>query len=86
MNKLDQLRIDNLIAELIKFQQTKLLQSGRQIIPNLTDDDLLQPNDFNQLEHHPLFRYEEGLLAGIQTVQMAIRALARDLEGDDNHT
>ncbi len=66
--------IENTLDELISFQQNRLLKLGRQFIPNLTSDDILQPNDYPQLENHPVFRYEEGLLAGIQTVKAALRA------------
>ncbi len=70
--------IENLSEEIQQSQQKKLLQCGRRIVPNLTDEDLLQPNDFAELENHPYFRYEEGVLAGIQTLQMALRALMKE--------
>jgi hypothetical protein len=41
-------------------------------------DDLMQPNDFPSLENSPVFRYEEGLLAGIQAIDMALRALKNE--------
>lgn len=63
-----------LLQEMIAHQQAKLLACGQQIVPNLTADDMLQPNDFVALEHHPAFRYEEGLLAGLLAAQMALRA------------
>lgn len=69
--------IDQTIVEMIDLQQKKLLACGRQIIPNLTSDDVLQPNDFPILENHPVFRYEEGMLAGFQSMQMALRALSK---------
>lgn len=69
--------IDQLVKDLIQFHQTQLLKCGRRIIPNLTPEDLLQPNDYHELEFNPHFRYEEGVLAGIQTVQMALWALKK---------
>lgn len=63
-----------LIEELIEQQQRHLLGLGRKIVPRLTSEDLLQPNDYPELENHPVFRYEEGLLAGLRTVQTALRA------------
>lgn len=77
---LDWEAVDNLLIEIIEMQHKKLLACGRQVVPNLTTDDLLQPNDFSILENHPVFRYEEGVLAGLQSVQMAMRALRRDVE------
>lgn len=68
-------KVESLLDELVKDQQSKLLKSGRRLIPYLTADDILQPNDFPELENNPYFRYEEGVLAGVQTVQMALRAL-----------
>lgn len=47
---------------------------GREIVPHLTEDDILQPNDFQALEMHPSFRYEEGVLEGLLTARMAYLA------------
>ncbi len=60
-----------LLNEIVEGQKDKLLKMGRYIIPNLTTEDILQPNDYPELENNPLFRYEEGVLEGVQTVQMA---------------
>ncbi|MBA3603577.1 MAG: hypothetical protein H0W50_08050 [Parachlamydiaceae bacterium] len=65
--------LDQLLQELIDGQQKTLLQLARRIVPNATSDDILQPNDFPELENHPHFRYEEGLLAGLQSAQIALR-------------
>lgn len=66
-----------LVQEIAQGQQRKMEQCARKILPHLTSEDLLQPNDFPELEHHPHFRYEEGQLAGILTVQMALQASLR---------
>lgn len=73
----DWLKIEEVIAQLVHQQQETLLSLGRKIVPTLTLEDTLQPNDFPELENHPLFRYEEGSLAGLLTVQMALRALQK---------
>ncbi len=67
--------LEKVIEEIAEQQGRSLLQLGRRIVPTLTPEDVLQPNDYPELEHHPEFRYEEGVLAGIQTIQMALRAL-----------
>ena len=75
--------LDNLITlvdEIVETQKTRVLKSGRQIIPNLTTEDVLQPNDYPQLENNPIFRYEEGILEGVQTIQMALRAYSKEQE------
>jgi len=65
----------DLIEELIQGQKEKLLKTARRILPHVTDDDLLQPNDFPELEMHPHFRYEEGILDGLQVAKTALLAL-----------
>lgn len=77
-SKVDWQKVETAIQEIIDLQHKRLLSCGRQIVPTLIADDMLQPNDFLELEHHPVFRYEEGVLAGIQTVQMALRALKNE--------
>ena len=77
---LDWQMIEELIETLVNGQQRELLKLGRRIVPTLTTEDVLQPNDYPELENHPDFRYEEGVLAGIQTFHMAVRALLHDME------
>lgn len=71
-------KIDRLLLEMVEDHQKKLLECGRRIVPRLTSEDMLQPNDYPELENHPYFRYEEGMLAGIQSVQMALWAMKND--------
>lgn len=63
-----------LFEELIIAQKRKVAACAERIIPHLTEDDLLQPNDFPALENHPHFRYEEGVLEGLMTARMAFLA------------
>lgn len=67
--------MESMMEEMVLMHKKALLSLGRRIVPTLTSEDVLQPNDYQELEHHPAFRYEEGVLAGIQTVQTALRAL-----------
>ncbi len=69
--------VQELIDEMAELQHRRLLECARRIVPYLTEDDLLQPNDFPELENHPHFRYEEGILEGIRGVQIAVRALKK---------
>lgn len=75
------MKLEVLFDELVLAQQVKVKQCADQILPNLTADDLLQPNDFPELENHPLFRYEEGVLEGLMTARMAYLALAQEVIG-----
>ncbi|MBI5272638.1 MAG: hypothetical protein HY861_01475 [Chlamydiia bacterium] len=67
-----------LLDELINSQRKQLLRVAQQIVPHVTDDDLMQPNDFPDLELHPHFRYEEGQLHGFLAVKAAVMAAERD--------
>lgn len=71
--------MQDIFDELIALQQKKVLTCAQRIIPNITEDDILQPNDFPQLEMNPHFRYEEGILEGLMTARMAYLAKLRDL-------
>lgn len=70
--------IDRLLKELVQYQRDQLLKSGRRLVPHLTQEDMLQPNDFPDLEFNPHFRYEEGLLSGIQMAQTALQTLKKE--------
>jgi len=59
---------------MIAQQRMTLLKCGRRLVPQLVEDDLWQPNDFPILENNPVFRYEEGILAGYMSLQSALRA------------
>jgi hypothetical protein len=65
--------------ELITLQRKKVLNCALRILSHLTEDDILQPNDFPELEMNPHFRYEEGVLEGLMTARMAYLALQREV-------
>lgn len=67
-------KLDQLFNELVEGQEKKLWESGRRIVPHITMEDLLQPNDFHELEYNPFFRYEEGVLSGLLTARTALKA------------
>ena len=52
------------LQEMIELQRKKLLKLSREILPNLTPEDLRNPQDFPELIKDPSFHYEDGLLAG----------------------
>ncbi len=66
--------MEKIFDELIELQKIKIKTCAASINPNLTDDDLLQPNDFPALETNPYFRYNEGVLEGLLAARMAYLA------------
>lgn len=68
------------MTELVEYQRQRLLREGRKIVPTLTPEDMLQPNDYPELENNPEFRYEEGVFAGMLSAQTALQAAAREAD------
>jgi hypothetical protein len=66
--------VEKIFKELIELQKLKITKCAASIIPNLTEDDLLQPNDFSRLENNPYFRYNEGVLEGLMSAWAAYLA------------
>lgn len=62
----------------VTLQNARYSRLVRSIVPNATDEDLLQPNDFPELEYHPLVRYEEGVLEGLRSACAIVRAEISD--------
>lgn len=65
---------EKLWDELIQQQEKKLLLLANELRPNVTWDDLLQPQDLPEVANDPTFNYEDGLLAGIKAARMSFRA------------
>lgn len=66
------------LNRMIEQQEKRVADLGRSIIPNLTSEDLLQPMDFQELENHPPFRYQEGVLQGMHSAKSAINYLLKN--------
>lgn len=54
------------LRKAIASQEEKLLIEARSIVPHLTAEDLLNPQDFPALQACPAIHYEQGLLTGLQ--------------------
>ena len=64
------------VATLEEQQRAKVLALARRLRPGLTLEDIANPHDFPELGDGD-WQYEDGLLAGIQSVLAAVRAEAR---------
>jgi hypothetical protein len=73
-------QVEQVIEELVTMQRKRVLDHARRINPRLTDDDVQQPQDFAELAGSPEWNYEDGILAGFQSAQAALRALWKRLE------
>lgn len=72
--------VDELVAELEALQRRKVLELARRLRPGLTLEDIANPHDFPELGD-PDWQYEDGMLAGIQSVLAAVRARRRESGG-----
>ena len=66
--------IDRLMLEVIAQQESKVLTMARAIHPGLTAEDIRNPNDFADLMASGEWNFEDGILAGLKSAHMAIRA------------
>ena len=64
---------EELIQELIQHQKSKVLKVAREIVPDLTPEDIRNPQDFPELVADTMFNYEDGILTGYLTFQTAFR-------------
>lgn len=69
-----ELKVWQLLEELIVQQRAKVLKIGRSINPRLTADDIMNPFDWPEVAQHPQFSFEDGLLAGLISAQAAVTA------------
>ena len=68
--------VANLVASIEEQQRAKVLALARRLRPGLTLEDIANPHDFPELGDGD-WQYEDGMLAGIQSVLAAVRAEAR---------
>ena len=66
--------LEALFEEMVSQQRAKVLALARSLRPNLTDDDILSPLDIPELADDGRFNYEDGILAGLMSARIAVRA------------
>ena len=59
----------NYLENVILLQRDKLLNLANEIHPNLTHEDIRNPQDFPNLIKDPLFNYEDGILTGYLNIK-----------------
>ncbi len=73
--------LDALFDQMITQQRARVLALARRLNPRMTPDDVLSPHDIPELAGDPRFNFEDGLLAGLISAQMAVRAHLRGPPG-----
>jgi len=67
-------RIDALMLQMIAQQEQKVLLLARKIHPGLTAEDIRNPQDFPDLLANGEWNFEDGILAGLKSAHIALRA------------
>ena len=68
----DNSSINKILDKMIKHQETKVLKIGRELVPDITLDDIRNPQDFPELNKDAIFNYEDGILTGYLSVKIAL--------------
>jgi hypothetical protein len=72
--------VEALVRELELHQRDKVLELARRLRPGLTLEDIANPHDFPELDDAD-WQYQDGMLAGVESVLAAVRARRREVEG-----
>src|SRR5262245_61786964 len=73
-------RIFALLDSMEAAQRQKVVDLARRLNPELTAEDIRNPHDFPDLDDTD-WHFEDGQLAGIQSVSFALRAMSSDVLG-----
>ncbi len=68
---------ERLVCEIEESQGRRVLDLARRLRAGLTQEDIRNPHDFPELGD-PDWQYEDGMLAGVQSVLAAVRARRRE--------
>lgn len=69
--------MEALFERMVTMQQKKVLRLAREAVPNITPEEVRNPHDFPELKAHPTFEFEDGLLSGLVSAQVAVRTELR---------
>ena len=65
---------EELLSGMIVQQRNKVTHRAREVMPGCSFEDVLNPDGVEPLRRDPVFNYEDGILAGLITAQVALRA------------
>ena len=71
--------VERTLHELHQYQVSRATKIARECRPELTAEDLLNPDDFAEIAADPRYMHEDGQAAGIMSAKIAVRAMLRKL-------
>ena len=69
--------VEKVLGELHTFQKEKALRIAREHRPNISLEDLLNPDDFADIVNDPRYAYEDGQAAGVLAAKVALRSFLK---------
>jgi hypothetical protein len=85
--KVDRLAVIDEVMSLLtgmeELQSKKVIELARRLRPGLTAEDIRNPHDFPELDDND-WHFEDGQLAGIQSVITALRAWRERVLSEQN--
>jgi hypothetical protein len=71
--------LESYLSTMHEHQLKKTQRIAREHNPKLTDEDLLNPDNFKYLINDARYTYEDGTAAGIMAAKIAIRSFLLEL-------
>lgn len=71
--------LNRVLEKRIESQRGKVLETAHRLIPNLTVEDLRNPDDYPALRRSEGFNYEDGTLSGLLTARTLLHQRSREL-------
>lgn len=68
------LKLEELLEEMHQQQRAKAKTYAHRIRPDLSEEDLLNPDNFPEIMSDPSYVYEDGIAAGILSAKMAVKS------------
>ncbi len=65
--------LETILDQMVELQEKKVLKVACDVHPNLTPEDIRNPQDFPDLYLDPVFNYEDGILTGYLSARTAFR-------------
>lgn len=74
--------LEQILDNLLEHQRERTKKYANTIRPDLTTEDLLNPDNFPQIISDPNFMYEDGQVAGILSARLAVLRLLKEKISD----
>jgi hypothetical protein len=71
--------IERELDSLFRQQSERASKLAHRLIPELTPEDLLNPDDYPQLLEAPEFMFEHGAACGVMSAKIALRSALKRL-------